>query len=695
MVGLRDILGQHSGKILFRIVLYGVFFAPLAKFTPWYVFLPVAVLIVTLHSVAESRLRWRRYRSILEAIRQTQSNLLPDIAKIKDRDPDRVIHKFFKEVVAELERKNFQLVEKNIQLLSIKEIGLTLVSSLDESKVVDAVINFLSKGLGYRELFVGIYRDETRSFNFYTFRDTASGNSYDETMLRLDDLDGLLKKGVQMHQPLLIRDPEMHKIGTLDGAEIFPDSTMNSYIIVPLVKSTATQDCGFKRECILKMNQVKKEKAAAVEAYRCPACGRVPILGVLGVTDGFKAASLSKVDLVSVETLAVQLSTMLENTQLFQELRQEEGFRENVINSMMNGLLTVDVDGKIMLANQTAVKLTGYSQEELVGMRVSEVISDNIREVDGNPVKRTLQTGRRSYQQEALLNKKDGKTDPIVLNTTFLQDENEQIQGVLAIFLDVTRIKRMEEQIVHLDKLAALGRFSSSIAHEIRNPLTGIAAGIQYLKRAGKVDDDQHENIKFILDEVNRIDRLIGDLMNVVRISDLIFGETQLETVIKNAIASMSELANQKPVTVETVFPEEQKTVILDDDRITQVVINLLKNAIEASYSGGTVTATFWYPEDVRDVLFDAVQDFVIIEIRDHGIGLTEEEKSQVFEPFFSKKTGGTGLGLYVTHSIVERHGGYIYVDSQIEAGTVFTVYLPVTQVRHGDTNEVSHPAGG
>jgi PAS domain S-box-containing protein len=681
--------------ILIRITLYGLLFAALAAFTPWYVFLPLAALIVLVHSLLESRLRWRRYRNIMDSIRQTQSNLLPDIARIKDRDPDRVIFKFFKEVVAELERKNFQLVEKNIQLLSIKEIGLTLVSSLDESKVVDAVINFLSKGLGYRELFVGIYHDENQSFNFYTFRDTASGNTYDESMLKLDDLDGLIKKGVQMHQPLLIRDPEMHKIGTLNGVEIFPDSTMNSYVIVPLVKSNATQDCGLKEDCILKLNQVQKERATAEEPYRCRACGRVPILGVLGVTDGFKAASLSKVDLVSVETLAVQLSTMLENTRLFQELRQEEGFRENVINSMMNGLLTVDTDGKIMLVNQAAEHLTGFSGDELVGMRVSELITDNSPDTEGDPVHRTLKTGRRSYQQEALLNKKDGKTDPIVLNTTFLQDETKQIQGVLAIFIDITRIKRMEEQIVHLDKLAALGRFSSSIAHEIRNPLTGIAAGIQYIKRAGKVADDQQENIRFILEEVNRIDRLIGDLMNVVRISDLIFEDTELEAVIKNGISSMSEPAKQKSITIKTVFPEEQKVVSVDTDRITQVVINLIKNAIEASYVGGTITVSLWYPEDVKDVLFDAVQDFVIIEVRDNGIGLTEEEKSRVFEPFFSKKTGGTGLGLYVTHSIVERHGGYIYVDSQNEVGTVFTVYLPVAQVQHGGTNEVGHPASG
>jgi PAS domain S-box-containing protein len=694
-LNLQELDTQHNRRILLRIVLYGIFFAPLAKFTPWYVFLPIAVVIVVLHTFVEARLRWRRYHTVLEGIRQTQSNLLPDIARIRDRDPDRVIYKFFKEVVAELERKNFQLVEKNIQLLSIKEIGLTLVSSLDESKVVDAVINFLSKGLGYRELFVGIYHDETRSFNFYTFRDTAGGNSYDETMLDLDDLDGLLKKAVQMHQPLLIRDPEMHSIGTLGGIEIFPDSTMNSYVIVPLVKSNATQECGFKDDCILKLNQVQKEKATAVEPYRCGACGRVPILGVLGVTDGFEAASLSKVDLVSVETLAVQLSTMLENTRLFQELRHEELFRENVINSMMNGLITVDTEGKIMLANRSAADLTGYTADELVGMRVSELIGDISRDVDGDPVERTLKTGRRIYQLEALLYKKDGKTDPIILNTTFLQDEKQQIQGVLAIFIDITRIKRMEEQILHLDKLAALGRFSSSIAHEIRNPLTGIAAGIQYIKRAGKVAEDQQDNIRFILEEVNRIDRLIGDLMNVVRISDLILEETQLETIINNSIASMGEVAKKKSVNIETRFPDNPRKITVDADRIAQVVINLLKNAIEASYSGGTVTVAFWFPEDVRDVLFDAVQDFVIIEVRDNGIGLTDEEKSKVFEPFFSKKTGGTGLGLYVTHSIIERHGGYVYVDSQRNVGTVFTVYLPVQQVQHGDKDEVGHSARG
>jgi PAS domain S-box-containing protein len=668
---------------------------PLARYTPLYVFIPLAAVVILLHTLVESRMRWRRYRAVLDAMQQTQSNLLPDIAQIKDRDPDKIVYKFFKELVSELERKNFQLVEKNIQLLSIKEIGQTLVSSLDESKVVDAVINFLSKGLGYRELFVGIFQEERNAFNVYTFRDTAGGNTYEESVLPLEKVDGLLKKAVMMHQSLLIRDPEMHRLGTLNGKPMFPESTMNSYVIVPLVKSNATQDCGLNNDCLLNMNQVQKEKSSMAAEFKCPGCGRIPVLGVLGVTDGFKAASLSKVDLVSVETLAVQLSTMLENTSLFQELKQEELFRENVINSMMNGLVTVDVEGRIKLANETAVNLTGYSPEELSKMTVGELISDKISEAGGDPVLRTLQTGRGLYQGEAWLNKKDGQTHPIILNTTFLQDESRRVQGALAIFIDITRIKRMEEQIQHLDKLAALGRLSSSIAHEIRNPLTGIASGIQYLKRGGAIAESELDNINFILDEVNRIDRLIGDLMNVVRIGDLIYEETSIEAIVKNCIAGMQELAKQRSVTVKTEFPEQSKKVSVDADRVTQVMINLLKNAIEASHERGQVTVSISFPEDVKDVLFDAVRDFVIIAVKDNGLGLTEEEKTRIFEPFYSKKPTGTGLGLYVTHSIVERHGGYIYVNSEYGAGTVFTVYLPITQVEHGDTNEVGHSVGG
>jgi signal transduction histidine kinase len=209
------------------------------------------------------------------------------------------------------------------------------------------------------------------------------------------------------------------------------------------------------------------------------------------------------------------------------------------------------------------------------------------------------------------------------------------------------------------------------------------------------VAESQRENIEFILDEVKRIDRLIGDLMSVVRVSDLIYEETTLESLVRAGVSSMSELAKHRAVTVVTELPHVSRPVVVDADRITQVLINLIKNAIEASPAGATVSVSASFAQAVPDVLFDGAGDFAIIRVRDNGLGLTDEDRQRVFEPFFSRKTGGTGLGLYVTHSIIERHGGYIYVDSEYGVGTVFSVYLPLKQVHHGDSREVGHPVGG
>jgi PAS domain S-box-containing protein len=682
-------------RLLAGIALATAVVALLSRALPLWAFIPATMGVVFAYVWIESRRVRSRYQAVVEGIRKVHGDAVGEIGHVRAGEVDVAVYKALKEVATALERKNFQLVEKNIQLLSIKEIGLTLVSSLDESKVIDAVINFLSKGLGYRELFVGLYDSDSAAFNIYVFRDTPEGHVHHQARVPLAELDGLLRKSVQMHQSVLIRDPEMHSIGRIGGSDPFRDSTMTSYIVVPLVKSGATQGCESRPECVLQMSQVKREAASIDHGFSCPACGKVPLLGVLGVTDGFKAASLSRVDQVSVETLGVQLATMLENNRLFAELQQEEQFRDDVINSMMTGLLTVDGSGTVLFANEMAARLTGYAQAELKGMHVERIIVDSLVGSGENPVMRTLRSGRKAFQQDAWLVTRSGNKDPILVNTSLLLDEKKQPQGVLAVFSDITRQKRMEEQISHLDKLAALGRFSSSIAHEIRNPLTGIAAGIQYLQRAGKVADSQRENIEFILEEVRRIDRLIGDLMSVVRVSDLIYEETTLDALIRAGVASMAELAKRKEVAVEIEIPPHARPVVVDADRITQVLINLIKNAIEASTAGGRVRISASFAREAPDVIFDGVGDFAIIRVQDNGLGLTEEERQRVFEPFFSRKAEGTGLGLYVTHSIIERHGGYIDVDSEYGVGSTFSVYLPVKQVHHGDSREVGHPVGG
>ncbi len=672
-------------------LLYVSALALLAKALPWPLFVPLGALLALTPIYFNERQKRTRYRALAEGMRANRIEGFPVLTTLGNRSTDDVMIEGLKDLAAELEKKCYQLVEKNIQLLSLKEISLTIISSLNEARIVDSVRSFLAQGLGFKEIFVGIFSPEVEAFRVYTFREAFSESTRHEHMLRVEELDGLLRKSMITRKSILIRDPEMHPIGTLDGSPIFADSTMHSYLVVPMLKSKFSQNCWKAPDCVLK-NEAWTAEASTLQL--CPACGRLPVLGVIGVTDGFKAASLSQVDLVAVETLALQISTLLENGYLYTELKKEETFRENVINSMMSGLITIDIGGAILLANQAAEQLTGYSADDLDGMSSDTLIQDALGNKGPGPLVRTLHERKKSYQSEAWLVRSDGQKLPIALNTSLLLDEEKRVQGVLGIFMDITRIKRMEEKIQHLDKLAALGRFSSSMAHEIRNPLTGIVAGIQYIKRVGGIADDHNENITFILNEVNRIDRLISDILSVVRPGDLVQHPSQIESIVKSALTSIRELADRKAVRFATKFPVHTRPVMIDSDRLTQVMINLFKNAVEASHEGGEVRVKVSFPMEVNDVLFDDARNLVIIEVADDGHGFTEADKSKIFEPFFTTKPGGTGLGLYVTHGIIEQHGGYILVDSTDGRGTVFTIYLPVEKVQHGDSSEFSHPLG-
>ena len=691
-------------QLMVHLLVYAVGFAVLAEQLSLPAFLAIAVAVSIAHLFIATRIRRRRYRSIIEGARAAHIESIPTTEEVRSRDVDDLVFQSLKDITAELEDKYFQLVEKNIQLLSLKEVSLTIISSLNESRIVESVHGFLSKGLGFKEVFVGIIDQEKRDIHLYTLREAFGETKHQEQIVPIEQTEGILRKSIITRKAVLIKDADMHPLGMVKGDPMFAESTMKSYLVVPMVKNTFSQHCWKAANCLLKAEPESARKSQMamtpspdhrpLEEGICPACGRLPVLGVVGVTDGFKAGALSQVDLVAVETLGLQISTLLENSQLYGELKYEESFRDNVINSMMNALISADVQGAIRLVNEAAEKLTGYTADELKGMFIDDVIIDPLGGGREGPVTRTLRRGEKVFQREVLLTKKDGSKLPIVLNTSLLVDEEKRIQGTIAIFIDITRIKRMEEKIMHLDKLAALGRFSSSMAHEIRNPLTGIVAGLQYIERSGGVSAEQHESIGYILGEVRRIDRLISDILNVIQVKELVYHPTDLGKLLKNCITGVQDIAASKRVDMVPEIPEAMRPVLLDADRITQVVINLLKNAIEASQEGGRVAVRVQFPSDVDDVLFDEYRDFVIIGIEDEGVGFTEEEKGRIFEPFFTTKREGTGLGLYVSHSIVERHGGYLFLESEKGKGSVFSVYLPIEKVQYGDSSEIGHSAG-
>jgi signal transduction histidine kinase len=285
-----------------------------------------------------------------------------------------------------------------------------------------------------------------------------------------------------------------------------------------------------------------------------------------------------------------------------------------------------------------------------------------------------------------MLRARDGSPVPVSLTTSLLRNEKRGVYGAIATFVDLTPLKRAEEHARQLDRLAALGRFTSSVAHEIRNPLTGIAAGVQYLSRGIPPADPQRENLEFILNEIRRLDRIVQDLFDITHPRRLQLLVRPIEETVQRAVQCLEALSGTRGVTVALELAPRTPPVPHDPDQLEQVLINLLKNAVESSAPGTTVRVRV-APVPAPGVRRGrgaagagpaAGPPGVQIQVEDEGCGIAPEAQQNLFEPFFTTKPGGTGLGLYISHDIVKRHGGRLAVTSVPGRGATFAVDLPL-----------------
>ena len=277
-----------------------------------------------------------------------------------------------------------------------------------------------------------------------------------------------------------------------------------------------------------------------------------------------------------------------------------------------------------------------------------------------------------------LLRAHDGTPVPVSLTTSLLRNERRAVYGAIATFMDLTPLRKAEEHARRLDRLAALGRFTSSVAHEIRNPLAGIGAGVQYLARALKDDASQRENLEFIHSEIKRLDRIVGDLFDITHPRSLSLRVAPVEDALRRAVQCLRAVYEQRGVALEVVVAPRLPAIAHDADQIEQVFINLLKNAAEASSAGGRVTVALESAAPPTGRRGTARAIGVCARIEDRGSGISPDALKTIFEPFFTTKPGGTGLGLYICHDIVKRHGGSLTVQSEPGRGTTFAVELPM-----------------
>jgi PAS domain S-box-containing protein len=610
---------------------------------------------------------------------------------------DDIFYQMILTLLTDLERSLYKLVEKNIQLLSLKEIGRNIISSLDEKKLIESVFDYLMRGVGYKETALILLRRKRGQFQAFISIEKANHVIRRVVNFGLEDLSGACYRAFLTGKPFLIRDVKMHPMIQAGNEQFFPDSTMTSYLCVPLAMSVEEIRCLESENCTLKrMAQDGSERthSAYLSNDECLVCNHIPLLGALIITDGYRATPLTNIDQVTLETVGSLVSSNIENWMLYQELRSEEAFRENVIEGMINGIFAVDLKGRVMLSNRSARDMSKYERDEIAGVPIREFIVEAREDSPAeDSVFRILEEGRSLTYCEAYLKRKDGIHLPIRMNISpLVAAEEAEAEGSIIEFMDISELKRMEEEIRHLDRLAVLGRFTSSVAHEIRNPLTGIAAGIQYLNRGRHLSEDQRENISFILNEVERLNRIITDLFKIAKPRKLLYQKVAVPDLVERGHKSNIELFNDKRIDFKVEFEDNLPMIEVDPDQIVQVMINLLKNSAEANEEGGKVRVSASpYRGGDQDVILEKDREMICIEIYDSGPGIEQADRAKIFEPFFSRKKGGTGLGLFITHSIIQHHQGKITISSEEGNGTSFKVYLPISMPKKGGEVETGH----
>jgi PAS domain S-box-containing protein len=373
-----------------------------------------------------------------------------------------------------------------------------------------------------------------------------------------------------------------------------------------------------------------------------------------------------------LESVGYNVSRILESNRLYGALRVGEDFRQSILDSMGECLVAFDLCGRLVALNRATESVTGFSAEEVMGADCGFLIPQE--EAPRSPVNVALGRGQEQSSVDTVVKKRSKGTVPVRMTSRLLRDETGSVRGVIATFTDLRPVRRMEERIRQLDRLAALGRFASSVAHEVRNPLSGIAAGIQYMsKQFGDVGPEA-ENVRFLLRETTRLERIIQDLLRITHPQELTLEEGSVEDVVELSLKSLGNQLADKGLSLDMSVRGKPPLIEMDADQIQQVFINLIRNAVEATAEGGKISIAVASVEDSEQAPFQGVE----VTVADSGAGIEKTALDRVFEPFFTTKPGGTGLGLYITHEIVRRHGGEITVSSEPDTGATFTVRLPV-----------------
>ncbi len=369
---------------------------------------------------------------------------------------------------------------------------------------------------------------------------------------------------------------------------------------------------------------------------------------------------------------------------LWGRLREERNKAQQYLNIAGVIIVAINEEGTVSLINKKGCGVLGYREEEIIGKNWFDLcVPEDVREERKDTFKRVMADKEQEVEDyENIILTKLGEERIVAWHNATLRDGSGRIVATLSSGEDVTIRKQTEEELIRSEKLSSLGQLAASVVHEVNNPLAGIMIYVKLLLkkyRNGSIQMDSTEDQLLKMDrELDRTTRIIRNLLDFARQSEPSMKPIEINKVIEAALLLVENQINLENIGLEKNLDPQLPVVQADFDKIQQVLINIILNAIQAMPEGGDLTITTSVAKHIR--INHSYKDTLRIDIKDTGIGIPKENLSRLFTPFFTtkEKGKGVGLGLSVVHGIIGKHKGKIDVESVPDRGTTFSIYLEV-----------------
>lgn len=370
----------------------------------------------------------------------------------------------------------------------------------------------------------------------------------------------------------------------------------------------------------------------------------------------------------------------------FLRLAREKGLLETILQTIREGLVVVDGEGKVTYANEAVARLLGGNAEEMVGRGLEDAVPsldwEGLMGLD--PEAWTQMVNREievTYPEHRFL-------EFYVVPLQVVEGADEGVDGALILLRDVTSERARQESTVESKRLEAITLLAAGVAHEIGNPLNSLHIHMQLMERElegvsdGETRDALRELVEVAHGEINRLDRIIHSFLRALRPSQPRREPVRAEELVQETLRSMEKEIEDRGIWVEFDCPDPVPMLSLDKGQMQQAIYNLLRNASQAMTDGGLLRV------EIR-----VADDLVAVTFRDTGAGIKPEDLGTVFEPFHTTKTEGTGLGLMIVQRILRDHGGRIEIETRPGEGTAVTLVLPRDDRRVRLLGSSTHPS--